>query len=397
MKSSTKKMRTILATIAFGMLSVVSFGQEEAQNLVSNGSFEAIGKKPKRLGSIENATGWVSPTGVRADLFTSSKMPDIDVPLNIYGKEVGKEGENYAGFYGFSYGNKLPRSYVMTKLDAPLKKGMRYCVKFYVSLAEASKYASNNLGAMLSKKPFGSDSKVSIIEDASVQHFNNSQKIFTARYNWTEICGQFEAKGGEKFITIGNFDSNDDTKSTRMKKDPRVKTKQIIAAYYYLDDVQVKLLNDGESCDCLADEGNDAYSTLIYQKVVTTDEEMTSKEKIELQQVFFAFGKSKLTLEGKTSLDFILKELEANPEAKLQIQGHNNAMEDSVGVENDYYADMDNKIIGVVMKYLMSKGLPESRMIASSKGSEMKNEEVEEGDDPELVMAKSRRVTFKVR
>tara|TARA_R110002072_G_scaffold302977_3_gene490604 strand:+ start:9150 stop:10343 length:1194 start_codon:yes stop_codon:yes gene_type:complete len=397
MKSSTKKMRTILATIAFGMLSVVSFGQEEAQNLVSNGSFEAIGKKPKRLGSIENATGWVSPTGVRADLFTSSKMPDIDVPLNIYGKEVGKEGENYAGFYGFSYGNKLPRSYVMTKLDAPLKKGMRYCVKFYVSLAEASKYASNNLGAMLSKKPFGSDSKVSIIEDASVQHFNNSQKIFTARYNWTEICGQFEAKGGEKFITIGNFDSNDDTKSTRMKKDPRVKTKQIIAAYYYLDDVQVKLLNDGESCDCLADEGNDAYSTLIYQKVVTTDEEMTSKEKIELQQVFFAFGKSKLTLEGKTSLDFILKELEANPEAKLQIQGHNNAMEDSVGVENDYYADMDNKRIGVVMKYLMSKGLPESRMIASSKGSEMKNEEVEEGDDPELVMAKSRRVTFKVR
>ncbi|MBL1280197.1 MAG: OmpA family protein [Fluviicola sp.] len=390
-------MRTLLATVAFGMLSVISFGQDEAQNLVSNGSFEAVGKKPKRLGSIESATGWVSPTGVRADLFTSSKMPDIDVPMNIYGKEVGKDGGNYAGFVGFSYGNKLPRSYVMTKLDAPLKKGMRYCVKFYVSLAEASKYASNNIGAKLSKKPFGTDGKVSIIEDASVLHFNNDQKIFTGRYNWTEVCGQFEAKGGEKFITIGNFESNDDTKSTRMKKDPRVKTKQIIAAYYYLDDIQVKLLNEGDMCDCLADEGNDSYSTLIYQKVVTTNEDMTSKEKIEIQQVFFAFGKTKLTSEGKTSLDFIAKELEANPEAKLQIQGHNNSMEDSVGVDNDYYADMDNKRVGAVMKYLMAKGIPESRMIPSTKGSEMKNEETDAEDDAELVMAKNRRVTFKIR
>jgi len=397
MKLSTKKMRTLLATVAFGMLSVISFGQDEAQNLVSNGSFEAVGKKPKRLGSIESATGWVSPTGVRADLFTSSKMPDIDVPMNIYGKEVGKDGGNYAGFVGFSYGNKLPRSYVMTKLDAPLKKGMRYCVKFYVSLAEASKYASNNIGAKLSKKPFGTDGKVSIIEDASVLHFNNDQKIFTGRYNWTEVCGQFEAKGGEKFITIGNFESNDDTKSTRMKKDPRVKTKQIIAAYYYLDDIQVKLLNEGDMCDCLADEGNDSYSTLIYQKVVTTNEDMTSKEKIEIQQVFFAFGKTKLTSEGKTSLDFIAKELEANPEAKLQIQGHNNSMEDSVGVDNDYYADMDNKRVGAVMKYLMAKGIPESRMIPSTKGSEMKNEETDAEDDAELVMAKNRRVTFKIR
>lgn len=398
MKLSTKNMRTIIATIAFGMLSVFSFGQEkEGQNLVSNGSFEAVGKKPKRLGSIESATGWVSPTGVRADLFTPSKMPDIDVPMNIYGKEVAKEGTNYAGFVGYSYGNKLPRSYVMTKLDAPLKKGMRYCVKFHVSLSEASKYASNNVGAKLSKKPFGSDAKVSIIEDASLLHFNNDHKIFSARYNWTEVCGMFEAKGGEKFITIGNFSSNDDTKSERMKKDARVKVKQAISAYYYLDDVSVILLNEGDQCDCLADDGSNEFSTLIYQKIVTANDDMTAKEKVELQQVYFAFGKSKLTSEGSASLDFIAKEMEANPEAKLQIQGHNNTMEDSVATDNDYYSDMDNKRIGSVMKYLMSKGIDESRMIPSTKGSDMKNEDIEETDDEELIMAKNRRVTFKLR
>lgn len=391
------KMRNLILTITIGMLSAFTFSQDDAQNLVPNGSFEGVEKKPKRLGKIESATGWVSPTGVRADLFVSSKIPEIDVPLNVYGKEVAKEGENYAGIVAYSYGDKLKRSYVMIKMESPLKKGMRYCVKFNASLSEASKYASNNVGAKLSKKAFGTDSKLSIIEDASILHFNNDQKIFSARYNWTEVCGMYQSQGGEKFITIGNFSSNDDTKSERMKKDTKVKVAQIVAAYYYIDDISVKLLAEGDVCDCLADEGNDAYSTLIYQRVVTVTDDMSSKEKVNMQKVFFAFGKSKLTTQGQTTLDFIAEQLQGNPEAKLEMLGHNNTMEDSVGVTNAYYADMDNKRIGTVMKYLMSKDVPESQLIASMKGDTIKNEELLEDDDAELKMAKNRRVTFKYR
>ena len=390
-------MRNLILTITLGMLSVFTFAQDDAQNLVPNGSFESVEKKPKRLGKIESATGWVSPTGSRADLFVSSKMPEIDVPLNIYGKEVAKEGENYAGIVAYSYGDKLKRSYLMIKLDSPLKKGMRYCVKYNASLSEASKYASNNVGAKLSKKAFGTDSKLSIIEDASILHFNNDNKIFSARYNWTEVCGMFRSEGGEKFITIGNFSSNDDTKSERMKKDTKVKVAQIVAAYYYIDDVSVKLLAEGDVCDCLADEGNDEYSTLIYQRVVTVTDDMSSNEKVNMQKVFFAFGKSKLTTQGQTTLNFIAEQLQANPEAKIELLGHNNQMEDSVGVTNAYYADMDSKRIGTVMKYLMSKGIAESSIIPSMKGDSIKNEELLEEDDAELKMAKNRRVTFKFR
>ena len=391
------KMRNLILTITLGMLSVFTFAQDDAQNLVPNGSFESVEKKPKRLGKIESATGWVSPTGSRADLFVSSKMPEIDVPLNIYGKEVAKEGENYAGIVAYSYGDKLKRSYLMIKLDSPLKKGMRYCVKYNASLSEASKYASNNVGAKLSKKAFGTDSKLSIIEDASILHFNNDNKIFSARYNWTEVCGMFRSEGGEKFITIGNFSSNDDTKSERMKKDTKVKVAQIVAAYYYIDDVSVKLLAEGDVCDCLADEGNDEYSTLIYQRVVTVTDDMSSNEKVNMQKVFFAFGKSKLTTQGQTTLNFIAEQLQANPEVKIELLGHNNQMEDSVGVTNAYYADMDSKRIGTVMKYLMSKGIAESSIIVSMKGDTIKNEELLEEDDAELKMAKNRRVTFKFR
>ncbi len=397
MRFSTRRNAVgLISAMTFGMVSLLSFGQE-GQNIVPNGSFESIGKKPRKLGSIENATGWVSPTGVRADLFTGNE-PEIGVPSNVYGTEDAHDGGNYAGIVGFSYGNKVPRSYLMTKMDTPMKKGMRYCVKFYVSLAEASKYASNNIGVNFGKKPFGTDSKVSIVAEPSIMHFNNDHKILSARYNWTEICGLYTADGGEKYITIGNFLSDEDTKSERMKKDPNVKVAQAISAYYYIDNISVILLGEDERCECELDGGGDEYSTTIYQQTFNITEEMTPKERIEAQEVYFAFGKDKISSQGESSLKSIAEDLKANPDLKVEVLGHNNEMEDSVGRENDYYADMDLKRIGSVMEFLKGEGIPENRILYARKGSTMPNEEeIRDSDDEDLRLAKSRRVTFKVR
>ena len=54
---------------------------------------------------------------------------------------------------------------------------------------------------------------LTLIEKANVLHFNN--KIFNATYNWDKVCGVFEAQGGEKYITIGNFEMNDKVKYER--------------------------------------------------------------------------------------------------------------------------------------------------------------------------------------
>lgn len=397
MKFNTKKVAALFAVISF-----FSFGQD-GENLVPNPSFESTGKKAKRLGSIESATGWVSPTGARADLFMPNKIEDINVPLNIYGKEEAKEGSNYAGFVAYSHGNKSPRTYVMTKLDSPLKKGMTYCIKFNVSLAEASKYTVPYVGTVLSKKPFGTDSKISIIEEPTLMHFKALQDelVLSARYNWTEICGTFVAKGGEKYITIGNFLNDEECRedATRMKPDKEVKVSQVPNAYYFLDEVSVQLLDldKGEQCECATEEAGDSYSTTIYHQVVTYTEEMTAKDKIEANQVYFAFGKSKLIIEGEQALDEIANLMKADPSMKLEIRGHNNKMEDEVGMENDYYADMDTKRIGTVMEYLVSKGIEKTRLIASPKGDQMPNPEITEEDDEDLSLAKDRRVTFKVR
>lgn len=401
MKITTKNRIKVISTMTFVALSFFASSQD-SENLVANPSFESTDKKVKRLGSIANATGWTSPTGVRADLFVSSNIPDLSVPENIYGSEVAKDGDNYAGIVSYSYGNKVPRSYIMSKMDAPMKKGMTYCVKFNVSLSEASKYASNNIGALFLKKPKGTDAKLPIIDEPSVVHFNNDMKIMNARYNWTEVCGTFISTGGEKYIMLGNFLSDDETKYERMKKSKDVKVKELIAAYYYVDEVSVQLLDSdkGERCECAAEEAGDSYSTTIYQKVFQITEGMTVSDQIEEHRVFFAFGRDKMNSEGKGSLNFIIEQLKANPEMKLQINAHNNAMEDEVAMENDFYADMDGKRLGSVMEYLIAGGIDKGRLIPSQKGSDSPNPDVTEEDlveDEDLALAKSRRVTFKVR
>lgn len=283
-----------------------------------------------------------------------------------------------------------------------MKKGLKYCVKFNVSLSEASKYASNNIGARFTKKAYSTEAKVPMITqemDELVMHFDNSLTIQSARYNWSEICGVYTAKGGEKFITLGNFLSDEDTKYERMKKAKDSKAKIIVAAYYYIDDISVVLIDEenGERCDCAVEEAGDSYSTMIYQRQFNINDDMSDEEQIEEHEIFFAFGRDMLSTEGKQSLDFIAKKLKANPEMRLEISGHNNAQEDAVGEEKSKYANLDSKRVGAVMQYLVDQGVPASNLLSSQKGSTDPHETIEGVTDEEMIEAMSRRVTFKVR
>lgn len=401
MKFNTKMNWKAIVSLSFVAVSFMSFSQD-GENLVPNGSFESKEKTPKRLGSIANAAGWTSPTGVRADFFLPSKVPDINSPNNVYGSEDAKDGNNYIGLVAYSYGNKVPRSYAMTRLEAPMKKGLKYCVKFNISLAEASKYGCNNIAAQFTNKDRSTESKVPIISEDDenlLMHFNNTMTIQTARYNWSEICGVYTAQGNEKYITIGNFFADSDTKYERMKKDPSSKAKQVIAAYYYIDDISVVLIDQekGEKCDCAVEDAGDSYSALIYQRVFNINEDMTDSDKIEEHEVFFAFGRNDLSKEGQSSLDFIAERMKANPEMRLEVTGHNNAQEDAVGEEKAKYASMDAKRVSAVMQYLIDAGIGQERLLSSQKGSDNPSIADEGVMDEEMVQAKSRRVTFKVR
>ncbi|MES2799561.1 MAG: OmpA family protein [Bacteroidota bacterium] len=399
MKYGFKNWKSVCTIGAFSLTTMFSFAQD-SENLLSNGGFESNDGKVKKLGAIESATTWTSPTGVRADLFTSGKVPDIGTPLNVYGKEDAKDGKSYAGIVAYSYGNKVPRSYLMAKLDTPLKKGMKYCVSFHVSLAEASKYAIHNVGAMLTKKDFATDAKTPLIEDkVNIKHFND-QKMFNATFNWEKVCGVFEAEGGEKFITIGNFTKDDKVKQEANKpnkKDKDLKVTQIIAAYYYIDEVSVSLISENSQCDCMLSENENEYSTTIYQKKVELNDKMTDQQKVELQQLYFAFGKTAFTSEANASLDLIAEILKANPNQKLEIIGNSDKIEDELAVEKAIYEDLSGRRVTAVVNYLKDKGIAEGRLISTNNGSTETSDEITDEDDDDLKQAKNRRVTFRIR
>ncbi len=398
------KMR-IYCTIFFvgGFLSLNGRSQG-GENLVSNGSFEATDGKVKKLGGIVSATGWESPTGVSPDLFSPNKLPEINSPTNVYGKEEPKEGSNYAGIITYSPDKtkKIQRSYLMVRLDTPLKKGMKYCVKFYASMAEASKYASNNLAALFTAKPLSKEGREiikmdDIKEDAELIFPNNNDlHVISQTFNWEQICGTYEAKGGEKYLTIGNFFQNDQTKTENIKKPKDLKTPQIIAAYYYIDDISVSLLAEDQSCDCLVPDETVEYSTTVYQKEVVVSDKMNVNQKIEAQQLYFAFGSVSLTPSATQALEFIVQLLKANPSLKLEIKGHSDPDEDKLGIEKPNFASMDSKRVDAVSVFLMENGIVESRLVGSPQGSLTPSEAITEYDDADLKMAKNRRVTFKV-
>ncbi len=392
MNLNKSKMKNITALACAVFLSNGLFAQ---YNIVENGSFENSTGKVKRIGAISQSEGWGSATGVKADYFVSSKDPVVGTPDNVYGSEVPKDGSSYAGIVAYSYGDKMPRSYITARLNENLKKGKKYCASYSVSLAESSKYAVNQMGMLFSKKEFESDSKASLIEPTAQI---KSDKIYNAIYGWHQVCGVFIAEGGEKYLTIGNFNATQDIKNEKNKLEKGVKITQIIAAYYYIDDVTVYEMDENTSCDCNKIEAEEKYSTLIYQKQISIDESKnTSKQVIDGQQIFFGFGQDVLTPLSKTSLDVIARMMMANPNTRLQINGHTDALEDKVGAEKSEFSSMDNKRIAAVMDYLKEKGVASERLIPSAQGSELSNPEAIDTDDDEVKQAKQRRVTFIAR
>ena len=203
-----------------------------AQNLVLNPSFE----------DTISCTGtyampckyWYWATYGSPDYF--SEQPDfncvVQAPQSTVGYQYARTGIAYVGLATFASAPFFNyREYVGGILSDTLKQGHQYCISFYVSLADLSKYAVDGVGLYLSV-----DSAVDYSIDTNLpfvpQIENPSGNIIYDTLNWVQISGTYIANGGEKYLTIGNFkdDANtmiDSTSSTAN------------SAYYFIDDVSV--------------------------------------------------------------------------------------------------------------------------------------------------------------
>jgi len=127
-----------------------------AQNLVPNPSFEDLYQLPGCYTVADKAEfesimkDWVLPTKSTSDVFSTqiidtcitsqpnSTATNIWVPT---GKQLPRTGNTFAAMYQYMY----YREYLEVKLTTPLIVGQKYCCEMYISLAEGSSVAQNNM------------------------------------------------------------------------------------------------------------------------------------------------------------------------------------------------------------------------------------------------------------
>lgn len=386
------------AFISFSLLAVHAQddgGTEESQkddgNIIINGSFEnTTSRKYKKPGHFTYVSDWSTATEEKVDLFSKfAEYPEIGVPKNYMGVSNPKDGDNYIGIAIHLVASKDGREYITSQMNEFLKKDQKYCLKYSISLADASKYASNNLGFHFSKKPVFADAS-SIIKDDVILPLDNG--VQNVRDNWTDICISFRAKGYEKFITIGNFlpETRLVTEKMRLPVDSKLEAQNV--AYYYLDDISlVPVANDSE-CVCKDDDEPEGPK-IIYSKASALNESASVADRISSSTVYFYSNEDELASASKRDLDVLAELLMANDKLRLRIKGHMDELEVKKGAQYDTFLDLSKTRAEKVKQYLVDKGVSSYRMTVES----FKDEKPATQMKTPLSLAKNRRVQFELR
>jgi hypothetical protein len=128
------------------------------------------------------------------------------------------------------------RSYLQGRLSEALIGGKSYCVSFYVSLANESRYAIKEYSAYLDDGSIDTGTNCGLPQTQITPQITNQLGILTDSINWVKIQGSFVAEGDEKFITLGNFKSLANTTWLEVPNNDNFGEHY---SYYFVDDVSV--------------------------------------------------------------------------------------------------------------------------------------------------------------
>jgi gliding motility-associated-like protein len=222
------------------------------QNLVPNYSFE---QKIKCINDFDDFTGYVAdwsgqsePGGGGLSWITAqcNSFGYAGVPNNEWGYQYAHTGNSYAGIITYlSQYDICPicsnyRNYIQVELTYPLISGTKYCVVFYVSLSDTSKYSCSNMGVYFSDSALFDNPNGTVKSNFTPQINNDpiNNPLFD-KVNWIKISGSFIAVGGEQYIIIGNFENDNSSYVDSVGSTASNSMVDALGAYYYIDDVSV--------------------------------------------------------------------------------------------------------------------------------------------------------------
>lgn len=204
------------------------------QDLVTNGDFEFYTDCPEDQGFLINAVPWQNLALLSPDYYNSCTDFVVGVPSNALGYQPAHSGEAYAGIFVYQDEGELDvREYISIQLDEPLASNASYYVDFKINLVGQANFAIETMGVL-----FTSDDQLNLngtLVDHEAQIVHSGEPL-TDTLNWMTISGIYVAEGGEQYLTIGNFENDENC--------GLVEIGEIGAfgnfSYYYIDDVVVQ-------------------------------------------------------------------------------------------------------------------------------------------------------------
>ncbi|MCH2214285.1 MAG: OmpA family protein [Flavobacteriales bacterium] len=385
--------RIATSLIASSLLISVGLSAQEdnEDNLVPNWSFEkqVEGEDLRRYDEFNLAEGWYDPTSAMSELFaTETRSRYVKIPDNMYGSEVPFDGDNYAGLHAYSYRARLPRTYIGVSLKKKLEDNGLYCIKFRASLAERSLYASNNLGVVLSTKKVEKKGETSIVRNDVL--LTDKNDVVSTQDGWWEYCKKYNATGGERYLTIGNFSTDERTSYETMSVSSEFEKGPEAAAYYYIDAIEIREIQATENCGC----GNTKIpeSKVIYSSTVQIPADMPMGEKVEAIDAYFYQYKSELVGSAKRTVDQIIELMKVNPAMRVEITGHSDKEEVEFAKNESSLKTLALDRAKNTREYMAEKGIDRKRILYKS----MDDKQPVSTMSTPLSLAKNRRVEFKI-
>lgn len=252
-------MRKFLIVILLCCSVPFVYNRAFSQNLVKNHSFENAWSCPEDYNGYAVKfpfPDWINPNNGTPDLMHSCSALRAGVPENFAGYMYPYDGGAYAGIIlremfddSLRVYKGVSREYLQTKLTEPLKKNSLYCVKFYYVNAKKSMYSVDALGITLTVEQIKAKNADRILQRPQIT--NRPGHIMDNMDEWTEFCGYYRARGGEHYLTIGNFWDNSTTQYVTNKNE--YSDSAFFYAYYLIDNVSVFEIESEFECGCLND------------------------------------------------------------------------------------------------------------------------------------------------
>ncbi len=325
-----------------------------AQNLVPNARFDDYVYCPVGINqsTLEILKDWSQVGSGTPDYFHSCGT-DMGVPRNIFGKREAAAGDGYAGLVAFSPSKRNYREYLQIKLTSPLRTGEWYCIEMKVALADNALYTCDGLGMALSQFPYRKQGHTHLPIEPVLE--NPAGHVLYFYPDWIHLSTSFIAEGQEEYLIIGNFLA-DEMMQVKTRNVEVTRGKPVHHAYYFIDDVSIRLARGPDDCD----------NTVVVLKNAVENTELKDMDyrAVRLQSILFEFDTEQITPEAEEVLSQVLLVLKRNPYYEVEVAGHT----DIVGREG-YNLGLSRRRSEQVIHYLNSRGISSKRLRINYHGS----------------------------